>query len=65
MLPDLTLICQPWSPWDISREPRRGRESDVLGWSSAAELRWAPGMEGARGKRAALQRDSSAQEQLV
>ena len=57
-------ICQPWSPWDISREPRRGRGSEALGWSSAAELGRAPGMEEAHGKQAALQRDSSAQEQL-
>ena len=38
---------------------------EALGWSSAAELGWAPGMEGAHGKWAALQRDSSAQEQLL
>ncbi|KAK4806047.1 hypothetical protein QYF61_010303 [Mycteria americana] len=53
------------SPRDTWREPRGGRESAALGWSSAAELGWAPGMEGAPGKRAALQRDSSAQEQLL
>ena len=44
---------------------QRGRESGALGWASAAELGWAPGMEGAAGKWAALQRDSSAQEQLL
>ena len=38
---------------------------EALGWSSAAELGWAPGMEGAHGKRAVLQRDSCAQEQLL
>ncbi|XP_074878403.1 olfactory receptor 14C36-like [Buteo buteo] len=37
----------PWSPRDIWREPRGGRESAALGWSSAAELGWAPGLEGA------------------
>ena len=42
-----------------------GRESAALGWSSAAELGWSPGMEGAHDKWAALQRDSSAQEQLL
>ena len=33
-----------------------GRESAALGWSSAAELGWAPGMEGAHGNQSALQR---------
>ncbi|XP_009922576.2 olfactory receptor 14C36 [Haliaeetus albicilla] len=37
----------PWSPRDTWREPRGGRESAALGWSSAAELGWAPGLEGA------------------
>ncbi|XP_054668251.1 olfactory receptor 14A16-like [Grus americana] len=41
-----------WRPSDTWREPRGGRESGTLGWSSAAELGWAPGMEGADGKRA-------------
>ena len=50
---------------DISRKWGGCRESVALGWSSAAELGWAPGTEGAHGKRAALQRDSSAQEQLL
>jgi len=36
-----------------------------MGWSSAAELGWAPGMEGAHVKRAVLQRDSCAKEQLL
>ena len=45
--------------------PWAGRESAALGWSCGAELGWAPGMEGAHGKRAALPRDSSAQEQLL
>ena len=53
----------PWSPRDTWREPQGGRESAALGWSCAAELGWAPGTEGAHGKRDALQRDSSAQEQ--
>ena len=57
--------CQPWSPRDTSGKPRRGRESAALGWSCAAELGWAPGMEGTHGKWAALPRDSSAQEQLL
>jgi len=34
---------------------------EALGWSSAAELDWAPGMEGTHGKWAVLQRDSCAQ----
>ena len=55
----------PWSPRDTWREPRGGRESDALGWSSAAELGWAPGMEAAPSKRAVLARDSSAQERLL
>ena len=55
----------PWSPRDTWREPRGGRESAALGWSCAAELGWAPGTEGAPGNWAALQRDSSAQEQLL
>jgi len=38
------------------REPRGGREGDALGWSSAAELGWAPGMKRAHGNQAALQR---------
>ncbi|XP_052629348.1 olfactory receptor 14C36-like [Harpia harpyja] len=37
----------PWSPRDPRREPRGGRESAALGWSSAAELCRAPGTEGA------------------
>ena len=52
----------PWSSRDTLREPRGGRESAALGCSSAAELGWAPGTEGAHGKWAALQRDSSAPE---
>ena len=47
------------------REPRGGIESDALGWSSAGELCWAPGMERAHGNQAALQRHSSGQEQLL
>ena len=46
-------------------EPRVVKESAALCWCSAAELGWAPGMEGAQGKWAALQRDSCAQEQLL
>jgi len=62
--------CQPWRPRDTSRDPGTeggvgGRESAAMGWSSAAELGWAPGMEGAHGNRTALKRDSSAQEQLL
>ena len=45
--------------------PWAGRGSAALGWSCAAELGLAPGMEGAHGNRAALLRDSSAQEQLL
>ncbi|XP_069630628.1 olfactory receptor 14C36-like [Haliaeetus albicilla] len=41
----------PWSPRDTRRQPRGGRESAALGWSSAAELGWAPGLEGAHDKR--------------
>ena len=48
------------SPWTNS-----GRKRDALGWVSAAELSWAPGTEGAPSKWAALQRDGSAQEQLL
>jgi len=43
---------------------QREQKKDVLGWFSAAELGWSPGMEGDHGKWAVLQRDSSAQEQL-
>ena len=51
----------PWSPRDISRESKEGRERDALGWCSNAELGCPPGTGGAYGKRAAQQRDSSAQ----
>jgi len=54
-----------WNPRDTWREPRGDRESAAWGWSSAAELDWAPGTEGARGNCTALQRESSAQEQLL
>ncbi|KAK4806462.1 hypothetical protein QYF61_021388 [Mycteria americana] len=60
----LTLMF-PWSPSHKSREPGGGREIATLGWSSAAELGRAPGTEGAHGKWAELQRDSSAQEQQL
>ena len=36
-----------------------------MGWASGAELGRAPGTERAPGKRALVQRDSSAQEQLL
>ena len=55
----------PWSPRNISRESKGSRKRDGLGWSSAAELGWAPAIEGAHGSQEALQRDSSAQEQLL
>jgi len=57
--------CQLQCLSSISSEPRRGIESDTLGWSSAAELGRAPGMEGAHGNQAALQRDSSVREKLL
>jgi len=40
----------PLSLRDISRESKGSRKRDALGWSSAAELGWAPGMEGAHGR---------------
>jgi len=55
----------PWSPRDTSREPRGDREGSAYGWSSAAELGWAPGMEGVHGNQEVLRRDSCAQEQLL
>ena len=36
-----------------------------VGWSSAVELGWDAGMEGAHGNQAALQKDSFVQEQLL
>jgi len=54
-----------WRPQDTLRESQAARESGALGRSSAAELGWAPGMEGVQGNQAALQKDSSAQEQLL
>ncbi|XP_054664728.1 olfactory receptor 14A16-like [Grus americana] len=49
----------PQSPRDTWREPRGGRESAALGWSSAPELGWAPGMEGAPGPNAQRQQMSN------
>ena len=54
-----------WRPKDTSRESQVARESDALGWSSAAEQSWAPGKHGAHDNQEALQRDSCAQEQLL
>ncbi|XP_054660875.1 olfactory receptor 14A16-like [Grus americana] len=47
----------PWSPRDTWQEPRAGRESAALGWSSAAELGRAPGMEGDHEPRSHAMRD--------
>ena len=55
----------PRSLRDTWREPGVGRGSDALGLSSAAELGWAPGTEGAHDKWASLHRGGSAQEQLL
>jgi len=33
-----------WFPRETSREPRVDKQSAALGWSSAAELGWAPGV---------------------
>jgi len=55
----------PWSPRNISRESKGNRKRDALGWSCAAELGWAPGVEGAHSNRTVLQRDSCVQEQLL
>ena len=55
----------PWSHRDISRESKGSRKRDALGWSSAIDLSCDPGMEGAHDKWAVLQRESSAQEQLL
>ena len=44
---------------------RGGREKAAWGWFRGPELGWAPGTQGAHGKQAELQRDRSAQEQLL
>lgn len=59
------VLCQPWSPRDTWREPRGGRERAACGWFLVPELGRAPGTQGAHGKQAELQRDRSAQEQLL
>jgi len=52
---------EPWriTPRGIRGAGVGGRESVVLGWPSAAELSWAPGMEGAHGNRTALHRETA------
>ena len=46
-------------------EPRGDRESGALCWSSANELGFSPGIEGAHGNQEKLHRNSSAREQLL